>query len=148
LLVQQPQKNDYAFCTPRSVEFLSRIMDQQPSDDVAGDMIRGTIGSGTGYEFLGFLKTWQSLPQLSAIIHDPFNTPVPQDLSGKYATAIYLSSNWDKQNSKPLCQYVQRLSPEFGCLFFKDVCKRNPAAVTSRPITEMLSRPEYSQLMF
>lgn len=148
LLVQQPSKNDYAFCTPRSVEFLSRIMDQQPSDDVAGDMIRGTIGSGTGYEFLGFLKTWQSLPQLSAIIHDPLNAPVPHDLSGRYATAIYLSSNWDKQNSKPLCQYIQRLSPEFGCLFFKDVCKRNPAAVTSRPITEMLSRPEYSQLMF
>jgi len=53
-----------------------------------------------------------------------------------------------KQNSKPLCTYIQRLSPEYGCLFLKDVCKRDKAAPTSRPIIEMISRPEYSQLMF
>lgn len=148
LLVQQPHKQDYAFCTPRSVEFLSRVLDQQPSDDVVGDLIRGTIGSGTGYEFLGFLKTWQSLPQLSAIIRDPLSVPVPQDLSASYATSIYLSSNWDKTNSKSLCAYIQRLSPEFGCLFLKDVCKRDTSAPTSRPVIEMISKPEYSKLMF
>lgn len=148
LLVQQPTKNEYAFCTPRSVELLSRILDQEPSEDVAGELICGTIGSGTGYEFLGFLKTWQSLPQLSAIVHDPDSAPVPKDLSGNYAVTIHLSSNWDKQNSKALCTYIQRLPVEFGCLFIKDLSRRNKSAATSRPFLEMLSKPEFSQLMF
>jgi hypothetical protein len=148
LLVQQPHKNDFAFCTPRSVEFLSRVLDQDPDKDIAGEMIQGCIGQGSGLEFLGFLRMWQSLPQISAICADPGGVAVPTDLSASFATAIYLSSNWNPQNSKPISTYMQRLAPEYGCLFLKDVCKRDAAAPTSKPILDMISKPTYAKLMF
>jgi hypothetical protein len=148
LLVQQPHKTDFAFCTPRSVEFLSRVLDQEPTDDIAGDLIRGCIGQGTGLEFIGFQRIWRSLPQLSSIISSPDSCPLPTDLSESFATAIYLSSHWTKENSKPLTAYAMRLAPEFGCLYLKDVCKRDKAAPTSKPILDMLSKDKYSNLMF
>jgi hypothetical protein len=33
-------------------------------------------------------------------------------------------------------------------LFLKDVCKRDTAAVTSKPILDMISKPNYAKLMF
>lgn len=148
LLVQQPNKSEFAFCTPRSVEMLSRIMDQEPSADVAAELVHGCIGRGTGTEFLGFLRTYRSLPTLSAIQADPMNVPVPTDPSSSYATSIYLSNSWAAKYSHSICSYMTRLSPEYGCLFLKDLCTKDQTAIAHPSVLAMHNKPEYNNLMF
>jgi hypothetical protein len=148
LLVQKPIKSEFAFCTPRSVEMLSRILDQEPSDDIASDLINGLIGMGVGIEFLGFLRTWRSLPLISAIVANPMAVDIPTDLSACYATAVYLAANWKPANGDALCQYVRRLAPEYGCLFLRDLDARNKEAMASRGVIAMLNLPQFNDLMF
>jgi len=148
LLVAQPNKSEFAFCTPRSVEMLSRIVDQEPDADIAAELINGCIGQGTGTEFLGFLRTWRSLPTLSAIEASPLTAILPKSLSECYATATYLAANWQPNNSNALCEYINRMVPEYGCLFLRDVTKRNPQAITVPSVMGMLNDVKYKDILF
>ena len=148
LLVAQPNKSEFAFCTPRSVEMLSRIMDQQPDADIAGELINGCIGQGTGTEFLGFMRIWRSLPNISAIEASPSRAALPITLSECYATTTYLSSNWNPTNSGALCEYMQRMSPEYGCLFLGDTQQRNPESITVPSVMAMLNNAKYKDILF
>ena len=148
LLVAQPNKSEFAFCTPRSVEMLSRIMDQQPDADIAGELINGCIGQGTGTEFLGFMRIWRSLPNISAIEASPSRAALPFSLSECYATTTYLSSNWNPTNSGALCEYMQRMSPEYGCLFLRDINQRKPESITVPSVMAMLNNAKYKDILF
>ena len=148
LLVAQPNKSEFAFCTPRSVEMLSRIMDQQPDADIAGELINGCIGQGTGTEFLGFMRIWRSLPNISAIEASPSRAALPITLSECYATTTYLSSNWNPTNSGALCEYMQRMSPEYGCLVLGDTQQRNPESITVPSVMAMLNNAKYKDILF
>ena len=149
LLVAQPNKSEFAFCTPRSVEMLSRIMDQQPDADIAGELINGCIGQGTGTEFLGFMRIWRSLPNISAIEASPSWTwTMPFSLSECYATTTYLSSNWNPTNSGALCEYIQRMAPEYGCLFLRDINQRKPESITVPSVMAMLNNAKYKDILF
>jgi hypothetical protein len=147
LLVAQPNKSEFAFCTPRSVEMLSRIMDQQPDADIAGELINGCIGQGTGTEFLGFMRIWRSLPNISAIEASPSTATLPITLSECYATTTYLSANWNPTNSGALCEYIQRMSPEYGCLFLSDTNQRNPESITVPSVMAMLNNAKYKDIL-
>lgn len=148
LLVAQPNKSEFAFCTPRSVEMLSRIMDQQPDTDIAGELINGCIGQGTGTEFLGFMRIWRSLPNLSSIEASPSTAMLPMMLSECYATTTYLSANWNPINSGALCEYIQRMSPEYGCLFLRDIHQRKPQSITVPSVMAMLNNAKYQDILF
>lgn len=149
LLVAQPNKSEFAFCTPRSVEMLSRIMDQQPDTDIAGELINGCIGQGTGTEFLGFMRIWRSLPNISAIEASPSWTwTMPYSLSECYATTTYLSANWNPINSGALCEYIQRMAPEYGCLFLRDINQRKPESITVPSVMAMLNNAKYKDILF
>ncbi|MBQ9537243.1 MAG: AAA family ATPase [Desulfovibrionaceae bacterium] len=124
-----PAANSKAFASPRSWEFLSRIMDQEPPESVAEDLYRGTIGVGAGSEFIGFLQIWRELPTVQEIIDTPKTAIVPNEPAALYAIceALALAANADTLTA--LVSYANRLPAEFGVLLLRDCVLRDKKLV-------------------
>lgn len=117
-----------AFPTPRSWEFVSRILDDE--DDVDRDieveraMIAGSVGDGAAAEFAGFLKIYRNLPNPDAVLMNPSKAEVPTDLATLYALCGALSNRASDANFDRLVEYCERLKEEFQVLCIRDSVTR------------------------
>ena len=73
----------------------------------------GSVGEGPAMEFLAYVDVWQSLPHIDKISKDPENYPVPEELSIKYATAMYVSERMTLDNVDKLHVYLTRFTADF-----------------------------------
>jgi hypothetical protein len=115
-----------AFPTPRSWEFVSRVLsDTELPSSVEKQMIAGSIGDGAAGEFISFLKIYRNLPNPDAVLMSPLTATVPDDLATLYALCGSLSVRASTTNFDRLVQYCNRLSPEFQVLCIRDAVVRN-----------------------
>lgn len=114
-----------SFPTPRSWEFVSRILDQQQSTVVERALISGAVGEGAAAEFAGFLKIYRNLPNPDAVLMNPRKADVPTDLATLYALCGALSERASEANFDRLVEYANRLKPEFQVLVVRDSVVRN-----------------------
>ncbi|MGQ0565624.1 MAG: ATP-binding protein [Gemmobacter sp.] len=113
----RPDHQDKTFACPRTWEFLSRLIkDQEVSFDIAA-RVAGTIGSGTGVEFITFAQEFDRLPKLRDILSSPANTPVPAENSTKYATISMLIEHFTDDNLDQMIVYLKRFDIEFQVIF-------------------------------
>jgi len=124
-----PQKDDKAFPTPRSWEFVSRIMNQkhQPVPDL--ELIAGVVGEGAAAEFCGFLRIYHNLPDPETLLESPETAEVPDDPATLYAVCELLSQRTDLSNLPRMMTYAKRLPPEFSVLLVRDAARLNSAIV-------------------
>jgi hypothetical protein len=127
-----PAKNEKAFPTPRSWEFISNIMQANPDDSIKFELFTGTIGEGAAAEFLGFLKIWQSLPNPDAILMNPSSMAVPDDPATLYALTGALVRKASDVNIDNLMQYAGRMPAEFSVLLVKDMLRLKPALANTK----------------
>ena len=87
-----------AFPSPRSWEFVSRILDSldsQSNPSIEHEVIAGAVGTGAATEFSGFLrlleKSFRELPNIDAILLNPLQEPVPENAAAQYAVASALA---------------------------------------------------------
>src|SRR5271166_6171100 len=80
-----------AFPSPRSWEFVSRILDCGPEASVEHEMFAGTVGTGAATEFSGFLRMFRELPNIDAVLLNPSGEPVPDSPAAQYAVASALA---------------------------------------------------------
>jgi hypothetical protein len=73
----------------------------------------GAVGEGPAIDFLAFVDVWQALPHIDKIVKDPEGTPVPEELSIKYATAMHVSEKMTLDNVDRLHVYLKRFTAEF-----------------------------------
>ncbi|MBQ7586211.1 MAG: AAA family ATPase [Desulfovibrionaceae bacterium] len=111
-----PTLKTKAFASPRSWEFLSRVMDQDPEPEVADELYRGCVGEGAGTEFLGFLQIMQHLPAVSEILDNPLEAVVPKEPAALYALCEALAFYAKDSTLNALATYAHRLPAEFGVL--------------------------------
>jgi hypothetical protein len=55
-------RDNNAFPSPRSWEFVSRILNSNPKPKIEHELIAGAVGTGAATEFSAFLSTFRSLP--------------------------------------------------------------------------------------
>lgn len=130
-----PQTTDKAFASPRSWEFVSRILEAGPESDVEYELYQGTIGAGTAAEFMGFLSVWRDLPTVDGILAAPDSAPVPVEPAALYATCEALSLKANEATIDALVTYAQRLPAEFGVLLMRDAVCQNTEVVHSPAFT-------------
>lgn len=123
-LLMDPDYDKRAFPTPRSWEFVSRILDNSKPAVEAG-LIAGAVGDGAAAEFRGFLKIYRNLPNPDSILLNPKTAPVPEDLATLYALCGALSHRASVANFDRLLEYCDRLKPEFQVLCVRDAVIRN-----------------------
>lgn len=118
-----------AFPSPRSWEFVSRILDslgRQAELVMEHELIVGAVGAGAATEFSGFLRMFRELPDVDTILLNPQRAPVPEDASAQYAVASALARCASDTNFDRICRYLDRLPTEFRVLCVRDAILRDP----------------------
>ncbi|MGH9403929.1 MAG: MoxR family ATPase [Terriglobia bacterium] len=118
-----------AFPSPRSWDFVSRILDSlgaASNQSMEHELIAGAVGTGAATEFSGFLRMFRELPDVDAILLNPERAPVPEIAAAQYAVAsararCALDTNFDR-----ICVYLNRLPTEFRVLCVRDATLREP----------------------
>ncbi len=118
-------KDQQAFATPRSWQFLSRLMDANPSKDIEFDLYAGTVGEAAAGELMAYMKHYRNLPDLDALIMNPEKTPIPTEPATKYALATGLAAKAKDRNFEAIMTYVARMPVEFQVLTVKDAIVRD-----------------------
>ena len=121
----QRLKDAQAFATPRSWEFLSKVVQQKPSGDVEYELYTGIVGEGAAAEFMGYLKYYRDLPNLDALLMNPGAAKVPEEPATLYALASGLATKATQDNMERVVKYALRLPAEFQVLLMKDAIVRD-----------------------
>ena len=116
-----------AFPSPRSWEFVSRILGAAPDQAVEHELFAGAVGAGAATEFSAFLKTFRELPNIDAILMNPLKEPVPENAAAQYAVASALAHCASDTNFDRICTYLGRMPTEFSVLCVRDASLREPA---------------------
>lgn len=116
-----------AFPSPRSWEFVSRILEAMPDQAVEHELFAGAIGTGAATEFSAFLRMFRELPNIDAILLNPLKEPVPENAAAQYAVASALARCVSDTNFDRVCLYLDRMPTEFRVLSVRDASLREPA---------------------
>lgn len=131
-LLYDPDFDKRAWPSPRSWEFVSRILDSDEDHDVERSMINGAVGDGAAAEFANFLKIYRNLPNPDAVLLNPKKADVPKDPATLYALCGALSERASEANFDRLIEYCSRIKEEFQVLCIRDsVAKHPPLADTA-----------------
>jgi ATPase family associated with various cellular activities (AAA) len=120
-------RDSNAFPSPRSWEFVSRILNSGPDPAAEHELIAGAVGAGAGTEFSAFLRMFRELPNIDAILLNPTQEPVPENAAAQYAVASALARCASDTNFDRICLYLNRLPTEFRVLCVRDATLRDPA---------------------
>lgn len=118
-------RDAHAFPSPRSWEFVSRILDSGPDASVEHEMFAGAVGTAAATEFSGFLKMFRELPNIDAILLNPGGEPVPESPAAQYAVASALAHRASDMNFDRICLYLDRMPTEFRVLSVRDATLRD-----------------------
>jgi hypothetical protein len=115
-----------AFPSPRSWDFVSRILESKPEASIEHELFAGAVGSGAATEFSGFLRMFRELPNIDAILLNPTAEPVPENAAAQYAVASALARCSSDTNFERVCLYLNRMPTEFRVLCVRDATLRAP----------------------
>ena len=134
---QNPEKkNEKAFASPRTWEFASDILKQNPPKDLKFELLSGTIGQGPTGEFMTFEKVYNELPDMDNILAHPKTADVPK---GKpdimYSLTCALASLAEQDNFKNIVTYAMRIEKEWSMKLMKDIVRKDPMLMKHKSYT-------------
>ncbi|GIV03819.1 MAG: ATPase [Fimbriimonadales bacterium] len=132
----QRLKDAQAFATPRSWEFLSKVIQQKPSANIEYELYSGIVGEGAAAEFMGYLKYYRDLPNLDALLMNPGAAKVPEEPATLYALATGLATKATQDNMERVVQYTLRLPAEFQVLLMKDAITRDNSLTQTKAFND------------
>lgn len=136
----QSLKDSQAFATPRSWEFLSRLIDQNPPDEVVHELISGTVGEAAAAEFAGYLKYHRKVPNIDKLLMDPKNAPIPEEPAILIATVTAVAARASEDNFERVVAYTDRLSSDFQVMLMKDAITREGDLADTRGFADWATR--------
>ncbi len=119
-------RDSNAFPSPRSWEFVSRILNANPKTKIEHELIAGAVGTGAATEFSAFLSTFRNLPNIDAILLNPHQEAVPDNAAAQFAVATALAHRASDTNFDRVYQYLKRMPTEFNVLAVRDASLRDP----------------------
>jgi MoxR-like ATPase len=122
-----PKKDEKAFPSPRSWEFVSRILSAAPDRETSGGLLKGTVGEGAAAECMAFLKIYDELPDAEAVLADPGNIAIPDDPAVIYALCESVARKASQEAMPSMAVLASRLPVEFGVLLMRDAAAVEPA---------------------
>lgn len=127
-----PQRNERAFPTPRTWEFVSDMLRQNPPADLEYELLAGTIGEGAAAEFMGFIRIYRTLPDPDLIIINPKGAAVPEDPATLYALCGALAKRATDKTLDAIVEFSFRMPAEFSVLLITDIVKRDKAMMKTK----------------
>jgi hypothetical protein len=129
-----PQRDQNA--TPRAwVDGVSDVLGTVPSE-AEFECFKGAVGEGAAAEFVGFVRIFRKLPNPDAILLNPQTADVPKDPATLYALSGALAQRATESNFERVCQYSERMPPEFSVLTISYAARRNPDLTNTQAFTK------------
>lgn len=125
--------------SPRTWHHLSDLFKAGITDK---DVLGGAVGDGAAAEFLGFLRVYQSLPDLEKILTAPMAAPLVKDPGAKYAVAVGLVRRAKAKNLGNIIAYLGRIEVEFQVLALRDILRTNASACECAAFNEWAAKNE------
>ena len=124
---------DKAFATPRTwAKALRYYASTTVPEHIKRAAMQGAIGEGPANEFWGFVDVCKDMPSIEAIERAPDKTPVPDQASVRYATAVAISGTMAPKRVDAFAKYLGRMDPEFSILAWSLAMKRDPTLASER----------------
>jgi hypothetical protein len=122
----RPDHQDKTFCSPRTWEFMNRlILGQEVTLEKTG-LYAGTVTSGVAVEFVQFCQIYHDLITIADVLRDPDGTPVPRDPERRWAITSHLMGQADEKNFGDICRFINRMDMSFRVLFFRGLLAQQP----------------------
>lgn len=119
-----PKRKENA--TPRTWEFVSRMMIAGIPDEVFLDVLKGTVGEGAAREFVGFVRVFRSLLDYDDIVKNPDTVAVPTDPATLYATITMLAERTAVKHVKSVFTFINRMTKELQLCGVMHMTRKNP----------------------
>lgn len=133
-----PQHQDRTFACPRTWWFAHCLIHARAKlDEIDRALLGGTVSAGISAEFLSFIEVYDQLPQLSDILNDPVNAPLPRETSVKYALTTTLAEHIDDKNVDRIVQYLERFPVEHRVICIRMARVRKLAIMRHKSINDM-----------
>jgi hypothetical protein len=135
---------------PRTWSHVAKILKLGLSPTIQSSAIAGAVGEGAAVEFLAFLRLYQELPSVDAILLDPDSTAIPENPATLYALAGALAHRTTEANFGRVARFADRMVQagrgEFAVLTVRDAMNRQPKIVNTQAFVK-LATGELGQLI-
>lgn len=126
-----PDHSDKTYASPRTWEFVHKILGVTEVTKQTLPLLVGTVGEGVAREFFGFCQIHEKLPKIETIATSPETVQVPSEPSIQFALCGAIAANTTKDNCANLLEFVKRMPAEFQVVCVRSMVKRNPAVMKS-----------------
>ena len=127
--------------SPRSWERVSTIMSWKLGPQEELEAFAGQVGRAATADFHGFLKMYDSVPDIDKLIANPASADVPSDPAVLYAICAAIASRVNEKNVDNVIKYLERLpQQEFAAFVIKDAVNRTKDLKQSQAIREWIMK--------
>ncbi len=113
-----------SFATPRSWEYVDKILKSTPEPELLMPLLAGSIGEELAAEFLSWRAAAEDLPDVEAILAGK-ETQVPEDPNTLHVLVSTILRRVDEKSPKEalehLLSYLMQLPPEFSVMAVKEL---------------------------
>ena len=120
-LCVEPKIEEKAYATPRSWEYVSKLMNIKVGSE---EMIAGAVGEGVQNEFFSYMEVYGRLPDIDKILKGE-KEKVPTEPSILFALSISLVMKATKKNVPNIFKYCKGMKKEFEVKTIKDLANRS-----------------------
>ena len=131
-----PTRNERSLPTPRSWEYVHKILHSGVSEALLHEAIAGAIGKENSVDFLAFRKVMHQLPDIDAIVKGEIKEIEEDDTKVLFALCAGLVNRLKQSNDKAEIDHILAFSlslpPEFAIMLVKDM-QKNAIHVENAP---------------
>ncbi|WP_201351933.1 ATP-binding protein [Hydrogenimonas urashimensis] len=113
-----------SFATPRSWEYVDKILKSTPEAELLMPLIAGSIGEELAAEFLSWRAAAKDLPDVEALLEGE-TCGIPEDPNALHVLASMILQRIDadtpKERLEYLLAYLMELPPEFSVMIVKEL---------------------------
>jgi hypothetical protein len=125
---------DNAYPTPRSWAMSDQVLRLDLPERLQRECVDGTVGAAASADFAGFKATYEGLPDVDAIIADPDDGMLPNDVMTSYALMGALAYRATPRNFASVVRYLDRLpEQEFAVACMLDATARDRDLLVTAP---------------
>ena len=122
-------KNEKSFPTPRSWEYVDKILKSKLNENLLLESISGAVGKQSGVEFMSFRKVMDKLPDIEKIADAEIKELEEEDNKVLFALCSglinHLKESEDKKKINNILNFSMHLPNEFSVMLVKDMQKNN-----------------------
>ena len=136
-----PSHSDDTFASPRTWEFLSKIILGKEKFSITDHAVLvGTVGEGPATEFKAFCQVYKDLPTIEDMLNNPGSIQIPNEPGHQYAMTTLISHNANNATIAALMLITMKLPIEFQVVVLKDIYVMAPELKTNPIIQDWIAK--------